>query len=119
MIGPQAQVAIPEMKGFLKSPHERLGAAAFDAMRQFGEAAVPCLIEATHDDEKRVAWQARQALADIGAPAVPALVKMMTNAKQAVVRDAAAYMLAEIGAEGKAAVPALLTLLKSSDPQAQ
>jgi HEAT repeat protein len=72
--------------------------AALEALTRFGEAAVPVLVEASHDADVDVRKQAVDALAAIGAPAAAARLVELLADRDANVRAAAAEALGAIGA---------------------
>jgi HEAT repeat protein len=72
--------------------------AALEALTRFGEAAVPVLVEASHDADVDVRKQAVDALAAIGAPAAAARLGELLADRDPNVRAAAAEALGAIGA---------------------
>jgi HEAT repeat protein len=72
--------------------------AALEALTRFGPAAVPVLVEASHDADVDVRKQAVDALAAIGAPAAAARLVELLADRDANVRAAAAEALGAIGA---------------------
>jgi len=89
------------------------------ALGRFGskaKAAVPALTEALQDESSFV--RSRVALAlwqiDKHPDAIPALIESLRDPNSAGHRSSAAFALADIGVEAKAAVPALLEALKDN-----
>ena len=81
-----------------------------------GKSAVPALSAAMKNDiHPHVRIQAALALAQIGPPAVPALIEALAD-EEPWVRAQAAHALGTIGSPARDAVPALTQALK--DPQA-
>ena len=72
--------------------------AALEALMRFGAAAVPVLLEASHDADVDVRKQAVDALAAIGAPAAAQRLAELLGDPDANVRAAAADALGAIGA---------------------
>ena len=90
-----------------------LAAWAFVILGPAGLNAVPRLIELTGD---RIAGQeAMQALAGIGAPAVPALRKQLSS-KDAAEQERAIILLGHIGPGAIAAIPELFTIFTNAPP---
>lgn len=72
--------------------------AALEALTRFGAAAVPVLVEASHDTDVDVRKQAVDALASIGAPAAAQRLAELLGDADPNVRAAAAEALGAIGA---------------------
>jgi HEAT repeat protein len=135
-MGTRARAAIPALIKALQDQPEGLRRRAAEALGEMGpeaKTAVPALIQTLQNQEDRAREEAVEALGKIGpeaAPAVPALVKLLKTKKAFVeegsseeerkkrqwwhddVRAKAATALGRIGAEAKAAVPALVDALK-------
>lgn len=84
--------------------------AARDALAKVGPPAVPALVSALGSGNSRVAHMAEQALARIGKPAVSALVGDLA-AQDAAARGWAAVALGDIGGD---AVPALAAMISDA-----
>ncbi|MEG4419662.1 HEAT repeat domain-containing protein, partial [Microcoleus sp. LAD1_D5] len=88
--------------------------AAIEKLAEIGEPAIPALMAAVQDKNLQVRRSAANVLRQIGRPAIPALAKALKNSDANVRRDAASA-LGRIGAEAKTALPQLVPLLKDSD----
>lgn len=119
-IGPEAKAAVPALIRVLKSKKEDgdvrwYAVLALGGIGPEGKAAVPALIEALRDREmKRNAWAPVETLTKIGVVAVPELTRALKD-KDPEVREGTATVLSGIGTEAKAAVPALIDLLKDDE----
>ena len=78
--------------------------AALEALTRFGAAAVPVLVDASHDTDVDVRKQAVDALAAIGAPAAAQRLAELLADVDPNVRAAAAEALGAIGARDAAAL---------------
>ncbi|MEJ5296286.1 MAG: HEAT repeat domain-containing protein, partial [Fimbriimonadales bacterium] len=78
------------------------------ALGQADESAVPVLLHALVDTAPGVRRAARDALAQIGAPAVPPLIRLLRTPNASKIRRAAFWALVRIGAP---AAPALIKAL--------
>jgi hypothetical protein len=79
---------------------------------------IPALIDALKDSDAQVRYSAASALADIGKPAVPALLDILKGKDQpADLRANVAYILGQMGSIGQEAVPVLTKLLKDDDAE--
>jgi len=83
-------------------------------IREIGEPAVPTLIEALGDEDRRVRGGVARALGGIGEPAVPALIKALGDEDE-IVRLRALRALGGIGKPAKDAVPVLIKALGDED----
>lgn len=96
--------------------------AAARTLSRFGpaaEPAIPALLQAMHDIDPEVRWNAIRTLGKIGPLAkrtVPELIAA-TKDSDSLVREHAAESLGDIGPEAREAVPALIALL--DDPVAR
>jgi HEAT repeat protein len=122
-LGPRARTALPDLIAALKDEKkEFVGANCSVAIALYRvgppEQVIPPLIEALRREEKTNGLPscAAIALANIGPPAVPALVEALKD-KRAQARRAAAFGLGMIGAGAKEAVPALGAALDDPDQQ--
>jgi HEAT repeat protein len=86
---------------------------AAEALGNIGAPSVSALIEVLKDQNKGVHWRVQEALAQLGSRAVPALIDALKD-KAWHVRWHAALALREIA--DASAVPALIEALKDSDP---
>lgn len=113
---------VPDMILRLRDPEPKVRVGAAWALGELGPKArdaVPDLLEALKD--RSIANLAQYALARIGKPAIPALVKLMKDEDNAM-RDPADlhsqlcshafYALREMGPEAKAVIPDLIELIK-------
>ncbi|HYT87396.1 MAG TPA: HEAT repeat domain-containing protein [Gemmataceae bacterium] len=78
--------------------------------------AIPTVSELLHDKDKDLGNQAARTLAQIGWPAVPALVKALRDGN-ATVRHRAAWSLSLIGPQARDAVPVLIDALGDANEQ--
>ena len=88
--------------------------AALEALTRFGAAAVPVLVEASHDADVDVRKQAVDALASIGAPAAAQRLAELLGDVDPNVRAATAEALGAIGAHEAVA---LLEARVEADPE--
>ncbi|MCH8295154.1 caspase family protein, partial [Candidatus Poribacteria bacterium] len=87
---------------------------AIDALAEIGQPALPTLIKTMGNEDSDVRRRAASALRKIGEPAVPALIKALRD-KNSSVRDGAAYVLGNIGEPASDVVPALIQALRDED----
>jgi HEAT repeat protein len=116
-IGPEAKEAVPALAEALNDEKDYVGQAAAEALGRIGVDAVPALLEALKGRD-RVRIAAAEALWRINKhpAAVPALAEDLTYRTAPEGGYAAAvYVLGRIGAEAKAAVPALAEALKDKN----
>jgi HEAT repeat protein len=110
--------ALPACIAALKGNDRDARLRAKYAYWNFGEIAVPVLLELLQDSDNEVRWAAVSVLGRIGAPAagaVSALAAALKDESQ-VVREAAVMALAIIGVPPPAnAVPALKEILRGAD----
>jgi len=85
---------------------------AVGALAQRQKSLIPALVAALKDRDYSVADWASQALGDLGAEVVPALLEVVKDKTASNARNAAIGALARIGPEAKAAVPLLTQVLK-------
>ena len=113
-IGPGAVGAVPALSETLKDRwHDLARRKAVEALRKIGSAeAVPALIRALADKDE-VRRLAAFALGTIGQAAIPALIERLKDKTSG--RAGAAHALTQIGPAAKAAVPALVGVLKDVD----
>ncbi|OCQ94397.1 hypothetical protein BCD67_07035 [Oscillatoriales cyanobacterium USR001] len=81
----------------LKSNDERELDAAIKKLAQIGEPAIPALIQALGDKNLLVSRSAREVLRNIGPPAIPALVQALKDSDVQIRRRAADLLLAKNG----------------------
>jgi HEAT repeat protein len=91
-----------------------IGSSAADALAAIGASAVPPLVAALGDDHMYAPYWARHALAKIGAPSVPALIAVLKDGR-AGVRYGAVEALKQIG-DSRAVEPLIAAL---SDKETQ
>jgi HEAT repeat protein len=123
-MGPGAAAAI-EVFMQLVEGHGPLAVYAADALPDFGpqaKRAVPSLLDALRADSVNLRLSSANALARIDRQQVghtiPVLVVVM-HGKNANEKERAMWLLASLGADGKAAVPALLAMLNDGSLQAR
>jgi HEAT repeat protein len=124
--GPEARAAAPDLIDAVRNGPWR--DEAVDALVSIGagaEVTVPVLIDRfvkrgcehlTGMGSFPVNISVDTALARVGEPAVPALLKIL-DGPDAKLRECAAYALGEIGPGARAAVPSLIRAIESLDPQ--
>lgn len=100
------------------SSHKRLRTVAFLSKRQIQmeSAKISEYIEQLQDDnleDEYVRWSAADALAKIGTPAIPALIKVFKNERL----NARLWAARALGKMGIPALPALLAALKDDAPE--
>lgn len=103
----------------LQAPAKADRLAALRALGNYGNAArkaVPAVGALLHAKDNDLGLQASRTLAQIGHPAVPALVKALTD-KNGTVRHRAAWAFSLIGPEAREAVPALADALTDANEQ--
>jgi len=117
-IGPEAKEAVPHLAKLLNGKDRRAKVPAAWALSRMGTAAEPAMSELLSCMHKDVGlgmrFQAAQALAGIGKPAVPGLRKKLTARGKSAV--AAALSLGLMGPDAKEALPELAQLLKVGNP---
>ncbi len=118
-IGKEAKASVPALIAALKDPDWQVRSYAAEALGEIGKearASVPLLIALLKEDETRdVRWKAAAALGKIGAEpqkAVPALIAALKE--DGSVNNYATWSL---GSFGKAAVPALIGVLKAKNEE--
>ena len=115
-LGPDARSAVPDLITAAGHPgHVRFACDALGRIGMHAELAIPLLMErireqSTQRDGLAYANSDLQALARIGAPAVPILTESLT-ARDEAFRPFAADALGRIGPPAKAAVPSLIWAL--------
>lgn len=112
-LGPDAVEAVPELTKAVADTDPDVRREAVEALGNIGpaaKAAAPALVKALDDLQGTVTLHAAAALGRLGAAAVPDLITLMQNPKQ---RHWSIMILADIGPEASAAVPALLAVVKS------
>jgi len=98
----------------LADPEVPVRMAGAESLARLGGDAVPALLEAVEDPQRRlIAIDVLGSLGPLAKDAVPVLVRLLGDA-DAVVRADAAFALGGIGTDAAEAVPALIELLKKS-----
>jgi HEAT repeat protein len=113
-----ATASVPVLVATLNRPDAWDSALALGAMREAASNAVPALINLIQREKVprplREMPVSAMALAQIGLPAVPALIEITTH-RDARVRTSAAIALGFVGAKAEPAIPHLVPLLRDSD----
>lgn len=112
--GPAARPAIEALAPLVTDSDARVRRMAIRALariRPGPEVSVPLLVKAMKDTDPAVRTHVLTILAEIGKPAVPALVKALKNEKSSYW---ACLVLAEIGPDAADAAPGLAELLASN-----
>ncbi|MBI3462390.1 MAG: HEAT repeat domain-containing protein [Planctomycetes bacterium] len=127
-LGPSARAAIPALIETLadqsppqkymsrKGPPPEAGPQAAKALAQFGEEAVPQLIQALENENPKVRAGAARVLGLIGdkaKAAEPTLIEALDDTDHEV-RVSAATALSQIGADSKSAVPKITQLFRQA-----
>jgi HEAT repeat protein len=107
---------VPQLVAALGDDDWKVYYAAKDALARLGRAAVPQLVAALKSDNARVAYTAEQALAAIRGPAVPALVTSLAGADPQILKWVS-IALGDIGYD--AIAPAANMLKTSASPSAR
>jgi HEAT repeat protein len=84
--------AFPALVAMIDDEDSLIQQEAVWAVGQMGEEALPVLFDAFQRDEGNIGWMAGNSLVDIGKPAVPGLLDLLSN-PQAETRKRAADML--------------------------
>lgn len=114
-IGPEAVSAVPALIELFRHEDEwHVRSTARVSLSEIGQPAIPVLIDALKDKDKRVRSDSAHALGRIGQIAVPALIEALKE-EDAEFRKLAAFALSWMGAEAKKAVPVLIELLGNKD----
>jgi HEAT repeat protein len=92
-------------------PTKSLRGPAAAALAQIGLPAVPALVEALERDDFKIEDSVEDALAQVGRDAVPALVEALRGEQPKVVQWKLLSILRRIGPPAEAAIPALLEKL--------
>jgi HEAT repeat protein len=103
----------------LKDPEPRVRAAAANALAVLNpgpDITLPVMEEVLRDADEKVVAAALDAIAGLGAPAVPKLVVAL---KYPRARARVAYILGQMGAAAAPAVDALAGLIDDKDPRTQ
>ncbi len=118
-VGKDAGVAAPVLMRFLndsREPMRRKTATALGRIGPVAQLAIPSLVESlAFDESPAVRDAAETALAEIGTPAIPALVHLLED-QEAELRRRAAGSLGQMKTGAKPAVPQLEKRLEDSDP---
>jgi HEAT repeat protein len=108
-LGPAAEEALPALRAGMKE--ELLCRSAARAAARMGRPGVAVLIEAGSRDEGVHLAEVEQALASVGAPAVPELIEALRHPNEQRRRALAVGALGRIGRAAEAAIPALRGVL--------
>ena len=79
-----------------------------------GKDILPAITAATHDENRNVRTAAWEALAEVGPPAVPALIELLASHEERDVLNAAT-VLSMAGTNAEAAVPSLINALQNQN----
>jgi hypothetical protein len=117
--------AVPELVEMLHDPNPTARVVAARTLRQMGPDALEATPElvgtATHDPDARARFHAALALVDIGSDAqhsVPVLVDAFKNNQlSGEAKSQVLEALGKLGPRAKDAVPALIDVLRGSDPR--
>ncbi len=119
LVGKDAAIAVPVLLRSLGDPREPMRRKTAMALGRIGPAAqlaIPSLMESLAFDESHAVRDAAEtALAEIGTPAVPALVHLLDD-QEAELRRRAAGSLGQMKAQAKPAVAPLEERLGDPDP---
>jgi HEAT repeat protein len=113
-IGAGAESVVSELKPFLLQPDKGAAELTANALAGIGASALPTLNEAAANDSSAVRSLALGALQKIGPPAAPALVDLL-GAKHKDVRRLAASLLGNMRVQDKMVVIGLGYALKDKD----
>ena len=120
IVGKDAAVAVPLLLRFLNDSREPMRRKTVMALGRIGPAAqlaIPSLMESlAFDESPAVRDAAETALAEIGKPAVPALVHLLED-QEAELRQRAAGSLGQMTIQAKSAVPQLEARLDDAHPE--
>jgi HEAT repeat protein len=111
-----ATVALANMLKNSDARVRRAAAQALGALRPAPEIAQPIMEEAFKNVEPQVLTGAMDALAGLGAPALPRLITALKNEK---IRPRVVYILGQMGPTAAPAVDAIVGLLDDPNPQTQ
>jgi HEAT repeat protein len=110
--------ALPALAAGLRDPSWEVRLHCSEALKRLGPRAryaAPALASALGDEYAAVRHNAKAALASIGAPAVPALLRELKEGREGA-RFATAGVFGALGPAAKQAVPALLDTARSDVP---
>lgn len=107
-IGIRAAPAVPALKVFAKDQSVEVRVVTVNALGKIRKHAVSTLIQALQDKNEEVRATARNALIKIGKPAIPRLIDALLLYEDELLRLEVEYVLGEMGADAKQAVPALI-----------
>jgi len=118
--GPKAKIVLPAVREATRNSRGRFRISAAKFLWDVGrdaKTAVPMLIDELGKGDGRTTDFAAGPLASIGAPAIPALVKLIGDSKtESVARRYAVHALGGMGKVAEPALPALQKLAKDKDP---
>lgn len=119
-LGPKAKPALPALVERLKDEHPWVRAEAGRALVAIGitEEEVPALVARLGPSDPETGLLVAEALAGLGAPAVPPLLEILPG-KDDRARRAALVAVGLMGRHGAPAAPLLLDLLARPDPATQ
>jgi len=122
-IGPQSAAGVPSLKRLLGNPDEDICKSATYALGCLGPAATAAFADIAgllKSQDQYVRGVARVALTQIGATKsnLDTLIALLENQDKEI-QIVAADLVETLGAEGEQAVPALIGLLNSVDPDAR
>jgi len=115
--GAEAKPAVPELTKLLSDSDLNVKLDAAAALGEIGpnaSAAVPQLSAAMQEGPTALTLTSASALASIGEASVPTLNKMLIN--DSPLKLLAIHVLGEIGNSSQAAIPELIKLIDSPDP---
>jgi HEAT repeat protein len=116
--GPAAASAVPALIPLFEAEDDALRASLAYTMGEIGpnaKAAIPALIVALHDNNEPVMLNAADALSNMGAAAVPALLQALQQDED--ILNITILIFHEMGAEAREAVPALTEMTQDDDPE--
>jgi HEAT repeat protein len=116
-IGTAAKPAVPSLAELLKDSDQSVRRQAVKAVIRIHpgpQVTIPLCVKLLEDSDPGVRLRILNAVADVGAPAVPGLIEALKNQQAAYW---ACLVLREIGPAAKAAVPALAAKLQDKNPE--
>ncbi len=119
-LGPKAKAALPALVERLKDEHAWVRLEAGRALVEIGITTeeVPALVARLGSSDPDTGLLVAEALAGLGAPALPPLLELLPK-KDDRARRGALAAIALMGRPGAPATPLLLDLLESPDPATQ
>ena len=117
-IGPDASPAVGALVELLSGDNGLTSLSAGQALAKIGPAAVPKLLEAITQPQKRAVGYATRALGEIGPPAIHALVEVVSDRQRdPEVRRRVIRALGSIGPAARVALPTLLRIQAEQKPE--